>query len=245
MFYFFRAPRQILTLLAIIPAVFLILKVYKEDRLERESPSMILSLIFFGILSTFIAMILERIGESLLLHFAAPNTLKYNIILYFLIVGVAEEGAKYLLLRFRTWKSIEFNCQFDGVVYAVTVSLGFALWENLSYVFRSAFMGQGVSTALLRAVTAIPGHASFGVFMGIWYGISKKYSNRGESGKAAIATVLSLVIPILLHGLYDTLASYEYENGWISVLIFIAFILLLFFSSWKMIKKGGEEDHYI
>ena len=70
----------------------------------------------------------------------------YNAIMYFGIVAFSEEGAKYFLLRRRTWHSAAFNCQFDGVVYAVFVALGFALWENISYVLM-----YGLSTALVRA----------------------------------------------------------------------------------------------
>lgn len=85
----------------------------------------------------------------------------YNVLLYFVVVALSEEGFKYLLLKKRTWYSSEFNCQFDGVVYAVFVALGFALWENISYVLM-----YGLGTAAVRAVTAVPGHACFGVFMG-------------------------------------------------------------------------------
>ena len=72
----------------------------------------------------------------------------YNAIMYFGIVAFSEEGAKYFLLRRRTWHSAAFNCQFDGVVYAVFVALGFALWENISYVLM-----YGLSTALVRAIS--------------------------------------------------------------------------------------------
>ncbi len=76
----------------------------------------------------------------------------YNVLLYFVVVALSEEGFKYLLLKKRTWYSSEFNCQFDGVVYAVFVALGFALWENISYVLM-----YGLGTAAIRAVTAVPG----------------------------------------------------------------------------------------
>ena len=37
-----------------------------------------------------------------------------------------------------------------------------------------------IGTALVRAVTAVPGHACFGVFMGIWYGAARRYANEGD-----------------------------------------------------------------
>lgn len=94
----------------------------------------------------------------------------------FVIVAIAEESSKYFFLKKRTWNNPEFNCQYDGVVYAVFVSLGFALWENINYV-----LSYGFSTAIVRAITAIPGHACFGVFMGVFYGLARKQYNRGKS----------------------------------------------------------------
>ena len=105
----------------------------------------------------------------------------YNAIMYFGIVAFSEEGAKYFLLRRRSWHSAAFNCQFDGVVYAVFVALGFALWENISYVLM-----YGLSTALVRAVTAVPGHACFGVFMGVWYGLAKRLTAQGKRVTAVL-----------------------------------------------------------
>ena len=159
----------VLAAAAIIPAVVLLIKVYQADRLEKEPVSLILSLVFFGVLSTAIAMVLEQVCTAVLGSYLPEGSVAYNAVLYFGIVAFSEEGAKYLLLKKRTWRDINFNCQFDGVVYGVSVSLGFALWENLGYVAMYGF-----GTALVRAVTAVPGHACFGVFMGAWYGMAKR-----------------------------------------------------------------------
>ena len=153
---------RILFLAAVLPAIFLIRKVYKMDTVEKEPVGLLVSLVFLAIGSILIAMAGEWLGGTVLSTFLMPDTVLYNLVYYFLVVGVSEELAKYLILRLRTWKAPAFNCRFDGVVYAVTVSLGFALWENIAYV-----MQYGFTTAVLRAVTAIPGHACFGVFMGV------------------------------------------------------------------------------
>ena len=156
MFLFYVNP--ILIAAAVIPAIVLLRFVYKEDRLDKESPGLLLSLVIFGILSTFAAIVTEQIGEAILGILLPQSSTAYNVLLYFVVVALSEEGFKYLLLKKRTWYSSEFNCQFDGVVYAVFVALGFALWENISYVLM-----YGLGTAAVRAVTAVPGHACFGV----------------------------------------------------------------------------------
>ena len=126
MFLLYMNP--ILIAAAVVPAVFLLIRVYRADRLEPEPSGLLLSLILRGVFATVIAMVLEELRSALLGSVYAENSLPYNVIMYFVIVAFSEEGAKYILLRRRTWCSDAFNCQFDGVVYAVFVSLGFALW---------------------------------------------------------------------------------------------------------------------
>ena len=241
MFYFLMKPlityNFILIAAAVIPAVFLMIRVYRSDRLEAESPRLLWQLVKAGVLSSLLALLEERIGSAILNRLVEPNTVLYNAILYFVIVAVAEESSKYLLLRRNTWRTPEFNCQYDGVVYAVFVSLGFALWENISYV-----MNYGFSTALVRAVTAIPGHACFGVFMGVFYGAAKKYANAGVKGVSKACRVLAVVFPALLHGAYDYIASMEQTDGsW----YFIGFVAVMFLVSFLLVGKAAKKDQPI
>lgn len=241
MFYFVLQPllsyNFILIAAAVIPAVVLMVKVARSDKLERESPRMLGSLAIMGVLSALLALLLERVF-SLLLDVTIPaESVAYNVILYFVIVAGAEEGAKYLLLRLRTWRSREYRCQFDGVVFAVFVSLGFALWENISYVTHYGF-----STALVRAVTAIPGHACFGVFMGIFYGLAKRFDYAGEVTKSKWMRALSMVVPMLLHGSYDYFAtSLDQVYSW----IFVGFVVVLFAVSFVLVHTMSKKDRFI
>ena len=240
MFYFLLAPIMtynfILIAAAVIPAVLLLIYVYKADRLEKESPRLLWRLVVAGVLSALIAMVLEKVF-SLLLNLTVPETsAAYNVILYFVIVAFSEEGAKYFMLWRRTWKSPEFNCQYDGIIYSVFVSLGFAIWENISYVLMFGF-----TTAIVRAVTAIPGHACFGVFMGIFYSIARKYMNNGDKSVSMLFKVLAVVVPALLHGTYDYIATTENTgNSW----YFIVFVAILFITSFFLVRKMSKDDKY-
>ena len=157
MLFFYANP--VLIAAAVLPAIFLLIQINKADKLDREPPGMILNLVFWGAVSTALAVYTERLGTTVLDALWPEDSLIYRLLMYFIVVGLSEEGFKYLLLKRRTWYSPDFNCQFDGVVYAVCVALGFALWENIGYVVMYGF-----GTALVRAVTAVPGHACFGVF---------------------------------------------------------------------------------
>lgn len=241
MFFWMLAPyltyRWLLILAAVIPAIVLLVKVYRSDRLERESPYLIGRLVISGIISTFFALVSEKLFGTLLSMLVPLDSKLYGILLYFGVVAVSEEVAKYVLLRKRTWNDFEFNCQFDGIVYATAVSLGFALWENISYVTMYGF-----STALVRAITAVPGHACFGIFMGIFYGLAKSNDYIGLDNKAKMYNVLSVLVPVLLHGTYDYIATISTDDlSW----LFVAFVLVLFVVSYILVGRMAKNDKYM
>ena len=227
----------ILVAAAVLPALLLLRRVYRADRLDKEPAGLLTTLVLYGILATFGALITEQLGEELLTSLVPPGTTAYNVLLYFVVVALSEEGFKYLLLKRRTWRSGAFNCQFDGVVYAVFVSLGFALWENISYVAM-----YGLGTAAVRAVTAVPGHACFGVFMGAFYGLAKRYDNFGDEGASRRCCRLAVLVPMLLHGTYDFIATLE-ADGY--ALVFAAFVAVLFLAADRMIKRLSRDDRFI
>ena len=241
MFYFLLQPivvyNVILIAAAAVPAIALMTKVYKSDRLEKESGYLLRKLVVAGILSSLLALVEEWVFSAILDAAVPVESLMYNIILYFGIVAFAEETSKYIFLKKRTWKNPEFNCQYDGVVYAVFVSLGFALWENISYV-----MSYGFGTAVVRAITAIPGHACFGVFMGVFYGVAKKCDFRGKVSASKACRILAVLIPALLHGAYDYIATMEeVEGGW----YFLVFVIIMFAGTYVLVGKSSKADRPI
>lgn len=225
-----------LTILALAPAVFLLVKIYRADKLEPEPKPFLVKLVFKGILSTVFAVFTERIGQSFLLTFFEEGTYLYNFLFYFFVVALSEEGFKYLLLKKVTWYNPNFDCQFDAIVYAECVSLGFALWENLKYVYS-----YGLATALVRAVTAVPGHASFGIFMGIFYGYAKRLENYKMMRESKRNLRLSVIVPLLFHGFYDFCATSE---GFLGSVIFVAFIILMFNYANNAVKTFSKNDSF-
>lgn len=103
MIFFYTNP--ILIAAAVIPAVFLLVHVYRADKLEKEPAPLLISLVLYGIAATFIALLLERFGSWLLGRYFPENSTPYNVLMYFGVVAFSEEGAKYFLLKRRTWNS--------------------------------------------------------------------------------------------------------------------------------------------
>ena len=231
------STKPILTAAAVIPAIVLLVKIYKADKLDKEPLGILIALVFWGAVSTTLAVFTEEVGTGILDTLWPEDSLLYRVLMYFVVVGLSEEGFKYLLLKRHTWRSAAFNCQFDGVVYATAVSLGFALWENIGYV---AMYGMG--TALVRAVTAVPGHACFGVFMGAFYGMAKRYSNYGCEAQSKRCRHLAVLLPTVLHGFYDFIATSESRfSEW----VFLLFVIVLFFITSRMVNNLSREDRYI
>ena len=222
---------------AVVPAIILMLYVYRSDRLEKEPRSLLLKLVGMGILATFLALVGEWIGIKLLGQLQLSPLLR-DILLNFFVIGLCEEGSKYLLLKRLTWRSPSFDCRYDGIVYAVFLSLGFALWENISYVVQ-----YGLTTALIRAVTAVPGHASFGVFMGAWYSQAKYMEYVGNEAKSSFYRKLALLVPLVLHGIYDFIALRESDGD--TVTLFLGFIVVMFAAAFLTLKRMAKHDRYL
>ena len=161
---------RFLITLAVLPGIFIIVYIYNLDKREKEPVGLLFKLTGLGALTVISALILELIGDKILPIFFTPNTMLYNAIECFCVVAMAEEVGKYFVLKKFAWNDKNFDYMFDGIIYGVCVGLGFAIVENVSYVLEN-----GVSNAIMRAVTAVPGHATFGIYMGLYMAYAKYY----------------------------------------------------------------------
>lgn len=220
---------------ALLPAAALMWYIRKKDKIESEPMGLVMSLVGLGALTTISAVILETMGEFFLGFFLPTSSILYTFLYYFIFVAGSEELGKFVVMKLRTWNSPEFNFTYDAVVYAVAASLGFAALENVLYVFTSG----GFSTAILRALTAVPGHAVFGVFMGLHYGAAKRAATRGDSRTADRELRKAYLVPVLLHGFYDFCLSVE---GGIWTLIFFVFYITLVIVAFCKVNKLSRED---
>lgn len=222
---------MILTLiLAVLPTIILGYFVYRKDILEKEPIELLVVLFFSGVLSTIPAAILENIIMNIIPQ-TRNNTLNAFILAFFCI-ALIEEGYKALFVYKITFKNKNFNHIYDGIVYSVFTSLGFATLENLLYVLK-----YGTGTGILRALVSVPAHAFFGVFMGYYMGIAKYNSIANNQTKFKKNILLSISLPIIFHGIFDFLLLTENE---IMLIIFFVFVIILYILAYKQIKKHSK-----
>ena len=217
---------------ALIPPLILLYIIYRMDKLEREPRNLLLSLFLRGVIAMVPILILALIGDNVIGIFSWSEML-YLFFAYFIIPGFIEEGVKYQVLVRRIWNEPNFNYTFDAIVYAVFVSLGFAAVENVMYVLTTGF-----STAVVRAIFSIPGHAMFGVVMGAGLAKAKRLEVQGDFAGAEKAKNHAWILAAVLHGFYDFLLV---GFGGVFYIYFIGLVVYVV----RLLKRSAREDEPI
>ena len=226
--------------LILVPAllpVFLILRyVYRLDKNEREPLWLVLFVVALGAAFALPCGSVESFLTGIFSAIYNTSTVKFAWIENTICVALVEELSKWLVIMIFVWRNHNFDFRYDGIVYAVSASLGFAALENVLYI--SQF---GMSIALGRAIFAIPGHTTFGVFMGFYMSRAKTAFLDGNTRGLRRYKILALVIPMLIHGLYDFLLSDQAGDAGYSVWFFV-YVIVLDIIAWILIKHEFRTD---
>jgi len=211
--------------IAVFPVIVLGYFIYKRDA-HGESFGILAKLFALGVFSCIPVAIVELFLEK---FFPIGGIfMGFGQILLNVFIGVAlvEEGFKWLFTKKAGYNGKEFDEVYDIIVYAVFVSLGFACFENILYVF-----GSGFETGIRRALTAVPGHVCFAISMGYFFAKAKIASVNNNKGLYNRNMILSILVPTLLHTVYDGLIF----GGYVSV--FYTFVILLYCYSFIIVDK--------
>lgn len=215
-------------LLSLAPVFIIAGYIYFRDKYEREPISLLLKSLFLGVIITLPVILMESVLS--LFGFGDSSVLNafYN---GFVVAGFTEELWKLAAVYLLVWRSPEFNERFDGIVYAVFVSMGFAGVENVLYVLDG-----GASVAMSRAITAVPAHALFGVMMGYYLAIAKfsPEERRENLWKA-------LFVPVLFHGFYDFILMTGYN--WL-LFVFVPFVIYLWITGFRRMKVLSDNSRF-
>ena len=154
-----------LLILAAAPVLIIAIFIYIRDRYEKEPIGLLLKTLLAGSLTTIPVVFVNGWLAGYSEYFTGLSQAGYTA---FVMAACVEEFFKFLALYLLIWRNREFNEKFDGIVYAVYISLGFALVENIMYVTN-----YGEEAGYMRALTAVPAHALFGVTMGYYFAFAK------------------------------------------------------------------------
>ena len=183
-------------LITIVPSILILLYFFLSDKFKEPKGS--IALVFFlGICICLPAGYINSFMEN---NF--KDVFSERLLYSFLGPAWCEELLKFIILYYVVLKRREFNEPMDGIVYGVAVSLGFATLENYEYVFIHSEKWEidPYQIAIWRSYSAVPLHGLLGCVMGFYFGMYSFTANKKY-------LILCLLIPFIIHGLYNFLAN--------------------------------------
>lgn len=262
----------LLFLLGIMPGLIYAFIIYLNSPIRTIKIKPSTFYILFGALSVFLVMAIHFTFPNFTNHIeyvivsnTAVPTVYSNIIMNFVQIGFKEEIIKaifFLLATFYRHKNnVKEDHPFAIMFYVCMVSLGFALVENIEYIWRGIVAGDsGEIIGIRRTVSAILAHMGFGLTMGYFFGLTKKEIHGNNSDitvlsiwyrhKKKVRNLLlisfGIILSTLLHGIYDFNLNYVSmedfliplkNNTFLLHLPSIKLILIMFMVNYVMGKR--------
>lgn len=199
-------------LAAVAPAIVLAIVMIRKDR-RPEPIGWLLAATGLGVLAGPAVLILGY----LLLPEIPMDSLSRAFLSSFINAAIPEETLKFLALWLLAKMCKHFDEMFDGIVYAVCIGMGFAGLENILYLFGAE---DWVSVGVARALMSVPMHYFFAIIMGTFFSLGwfDKKNRR-------VYMTAALLLPIIVHGIYDTLCFSIGLDESISTLILTLFLI--------------------
>lgn len=173
----------------------------RRDR-HPEPPKLLARTFAWGMFAWLISAAFEASLGNLL-----DSTLLPTLLLVALLTAVIEEGSKFGAATTAVTE-LSFDEPMDGLVYAVTAALGFALMENVTYT-----LGFGSGAATWHALVTTLAHALFSAPQGYALGGLHWQQVRGPGfGKSGLGSVRGWVLrgvllSVALHFAFNSLLS--------------------------------------
>ena len=226
---------ELILFIATIPVLLICMYVYHHDP-DKEPKKLLGKLFLWGILTIAPIFFLEKYMISVFPIKDGMDIFKM-LIFAFLDIGIIEESFKWLALYLSIYTNKEFNHPYDSIVYGVFLSLGYALLENLVYMING-----GVIAGILRSFTSIPSHACTGIIMGYFMGIAKKEEGEKNQTGANVYLLLSILMPVILHTLYDYLTMVK---STFFLVLFVLYVVFMYVISFVTIDKTSKIEENI
>lgn len=227
-----------LLFISIFPVALIAFILYAMDK-EKESFLSMIKFYGLGLATAVVAVVLELIVGKFM---PSGDTIIGAFCQAFIVAASVEEICKFgfLFLGIKLDKS--YNNFYDSIIFATAVSLGFAGIENVLYVVLNESFATGLGTGIMRALLAVPGHAIFAIYMGFFLDKAMEAKHKGKS--MAMSIILALVLPIILHGIYDFFCfSFSMIDTPVYFLLFCAYVLFMYVSGIVLVVLGVKKSH--
>lgn len=221
----------LLFILATTPAIIVCYLIIRADKHEKEDRRQLLLAFLAGALITIPAFYVGAAAHAA--GWESPHDIRKTILYSFLAIGGVEELLKGLVLILLFYSKRFFNEPFDGIIYSVMIGMGFALVENYLYAYRLG----NVPNLVVRAFTAVPAHASFGIIMGYFAGKAKF-----DSSVPWRRLVIGILLAAIVHGAYDFFILYE-RFEWLGGLALVCLALSIYYSR-RLIKLHQKNSPF-
>ncbi|MBQ0016724.1 MAG: PrsW family intramembrane metalloprotease [Bacteroidales bacterium] len=229
-----------LLIISILPIIFILIFVYRKDHINKEPFSKLLVTFCVGCFSVIPAAIME-----MKLSFFAPKGLIMAAAFEgYVVAGFSEELCKLILLMLIVWRSRHFDEYFDGIVYAVFLSMGFACVENITYVFGNDTWLGAISTGTLRAFLSVPGHFLFAVAMGYYVALAKFDPKHRKKH-----LFHALLYPVILHGTFDAIImisdAFTHQGTTLYTIVNLSLPIIFIYFDIKLWQQGIKRIEHL
>lgn len=221
-----------LLIIAISPGIALALIIYLTDRYDREPLFLLIKIFIIGMLSVLPAAMFEK----LLIYFNPFAGILGIVFTAFIIAGLTEEFIKRQVILRYAFNRQEFDEKLDGIIYAVFASLGFATAENINYVMFT--FASNPYVGIFRGFVSVPAHMLFAITMGYYLSLAKFCL---EPGMKKVYLRKALLIPLLLHGIFDFILMVNMSSV---LLILIPFVIYLWVINLRKLNTYYKESKY-
>ncbi|UOR12443.1 glutamic-type intramembrane protease PrsW [Halobacillus amylolyticus] len=208
---------------AIAPAIAIMTFIYLSKRIELEPLPLIFRMFILGALLVFPLMFIQYAFES-------EGFFQTPLLKSVFLAGLLEEFFKWFVFMFMIFRHTSFDHHYDGIIYGVAISLGFATLENIIYLFAN-----GIEFAFFRAIFPVSSHGLFGVLMGFYMGKAKFSSDHRKTH-----IFLAFMIPFMLHSFYG---YFVVTNEWLYYVI--PFMIILWMVGVRKINVANRHHEQL
>jgi RsiW-degrading membrane proteinase PrsW (M82 family) len=226
--------------MAAIPGLLWLVYFYLQDRHEPEPKHYVFGVYLAGAfvaapVAHFLVEVVEPAGAGPTLSTWSME----NVVRSFLVVGLAQELSKYLVVRYSVYLSAEFDEPMDGIVYMTAAGIGFATHECYRYLQGldgSVYLGAGAANAVVITLA----HACFAGVLGFALGRAK-FDPR-DASRRGLVLLAGLLVAAALNGQFAVLEGVVESSGlrvqpWRGVAYAAGFAAAVFFATSLLMRR--------